>query len=93
MSAFWPARPGYSVHGTAGLRHADGLSVFYEANGVGLGVFEDDQRDLHISFCFLGKLFILSHDVGDQRIVDGQLLTALFKGYAVHLLVLVGAGT
>ena len=29
-----------------------------------------------------------SHDVGDQLVVDVQLLTALLEGYAVHLLVL-----
>ena len=85
---FLTCQTGTVYTGLLACAHADGLSVFYEADGVGLGVFEDDQRDLHISFCFLGKLFILSHDVGDQRIVDGQLLTALFKGYAVHLLVL-----
>ena len=70
--------------------YADSLSVFYEADGVGLGVFEDDKRNLHISLCFLTQLFILCYDIRDQLIIDCQLLTALLKGHAVHLFTLDG---
>ena len=68
--------------------YADCLTVFYKAYGIGLGVFQDDQRNLHIPFCLFRQILILCNQIGDQRIVNGKLLTSLLKCNAENFLVL-----
>ena len=71
---------------------ADGLSVFHKADRVGLGVFQGNQGDLQISQSALRQILVLCHNVGQQGIVDGQLLSSLLKADAENLLVLQGSG-
>ena len=67
---------------------ADGLAAFYVADGVGLGVFQGDQCDLHVDQRRLRYLFVHRDDIGEQIPVHVQLVTALFEGDAVDLLAL-----
>ena len=67
--------------------NTDSLSIFYETYRVGLCIFQDDQRNLHITFCFLCKLFILCHNIGKHCIIDLKLLTALLKSYTKYFFV------
>ena len=80
MSAFCPAR---RVQCT----------VLYEADGIGLGVFQGDQGDLHVALRGFRKIFIFRNEIGNELVVDGKLLAALLEGHAVDLLVLQGSGT
>ena len=83
------ARQTGAVHsGLLSRAHADGLAILHIAHGIGLGVFQDNQGNLHIPFRFLRQRFVLCDDIGDQRVVDGQLLAALLKGHPVYLFVL-----
>ena len=66
----------------------DCLSVFYKAHGIGLGIFQGDHGNCQIDLCLLGQFFILCHDIGEEFIVDLQLISSLFKGNAKHILVL-----
>ena len=68
--------------------YADCLTVFYKAYRIGLGVFQDDQRNLQIPFCLFRQVLILCNQIGDQRIVNGKLLTSLLKRNAENFLVL-----
>ena len=74
--------------GLLSCTNADSLSVLNKAYGIGLCIFQDDQRNLHISLGFFRKLFILCYNIGDQRIINCQLLAALFKGDSKYLFVL-----
>ena len=74
--------------GLLACAYADGLSVLDEADGVGLGVFQGNQGDLHVALRVFRKIFIFRHDIGNEFIVDGKLLTALLEGHAKDLLVL-----
>ncbi len=67
---------------------SDGLAALDIAHGVGLGVLEGDQRDRHVVAGRLGQLFVLSHDVGKQSVVDDQLISALLESDAEDLLFL-----
>ena len=71
--------------------HTNGLSVLYVAYGIGLGILQDDQRNLQIPPGLLRQLLVLGYDIGNQRIINGQFLPSLFKGYAVNLLMLQGS--
>ena len=71
---------------------ADGLAVHGEADGVGLGVFEGDERDDEIDGSVVGKFLVCSHDVGQQRAVDLKVVAALLEGDAEDLLGLLGIG-
>ncbi len=64
---------------------ADGLPVFYEADGIGLGVFQSDQGDLHVHKRFFGNLSLIRHHMGEQFFVDLQLIAPLLEGDAEHL--------
>ena len=64
--------------------YTDGLSVFYETYRVRLGVFEDDQRNLHISLCLFGQFFVICHQIGNQFIINCQFLSSLFKSNTKH---------
>ena len=72
--------------------HADSLAVFDVADGVGLGVFERDERDDHVDLCLLGKLVILGDDVRKQRLVDLKIVPALLEGDAEHIFVFLRCG-
>ena len=64
---------------------ADGLSALDEADGIGLGIFQRNQRDLHIDQRRFRHLFLLGHHIGQKVFVDIQLIPSLFKGDAEHL--------
>ena len=67
---------------------ADGLSVLRVADGVRLRVFESDQRDDQVALGVLRQILLLRNDVFQQLLVDFQLVAALLKGHAEHILVL-----
>ena len=43
--------------------NTDRLSAFYIANRIGLGIFQGDQRDLHIDQRLFGHFFVLCYKV------------------------------
>ena len=71
---------------------ADGLSLLHIADGIGLGVFQSDQGDLHIDQGGFWNVLILCYDMGEQILVDVQLVSPLFKSNAIHLLAFDGGG-
>ena len=71
---------------------ADGLSVHRIANGVGLGVLQSDQCHDQIPLCLRGQFLVGGHYVGDQFLIDLELVSALLEGDAEYLLVLQGIG-
>ena len=68
--------------------HADGLAVLHVADGVGLGVLEGDEGHQHVPFGVVRQLLVVGDDVVQQRLVDGEVVAALLKGDAEHVLVL-----
>ena len=71
---------------------ADGLTVLDIAYGIGLGILQSDQGDLHIDQGTLRDLLVHSHDIGQQVTIDVQLVTTLLKSDTIYLLVLDGSG-
>ena len=68
--------------------HADGLTACGVADTVGLGVFQGDKGNDQVPLLLLGHALVLGDPVGQHGVgVDGQLVAALLKGDAVHLLV------
>ena len=67
---------------------ADSLTVLDIAYGIGLGILQSDQCDLHIDQGTLRDLLVHSHDIGQQIAVDIQFVTPLLEGDAVYLLAL-----
>src|SRR5699024_4660164 len=74
--------------GLLSCAYADRLSVFYEADGVGLRIFQCDHRNFHIDQRLFRQLFILCHDIRKHLVIDRKLLASLLEGYAEYLLVL-----
>ena len=72
--------------------HADGLSVFDIAYGVGLGVFEGDEREHQVPFGRLRQGLVLRDDILQQRGADLKVVPALLKGDAEDVFVLDGLG-
>ena len=73
--------------------HADGLTAGGVAHAVGLGVLQGDEGNDQIAFLLLGHVLVLGDPVVQHGVgVDDQLVAALLKGDAVHLLVLDGSG-
>ena len=72
--------------------YADGLSVLDVAHGVGLGVLEGDEGHDHIHLGLLGQVVVLGHDVGEQGLIDFEVVAALLEGDAEDVLVLLGSG-
>ena len=66
---------------------ADCLAVFYKAYGVGLCIFQNDQRNFKITFCLFCKSFVFGYDVWDQFIIDCKFLTSLLKSHTKYLFV------
>ena len=85
-------QPGAVDTGLLSGTDADSLTVLDIAYGIGLGILQSDQCDLHIDQGTLRDLLVHSHDIGQQITVDVQFVTTLLKGDAVHLLVLDGSG-
>ena len=66
--------------------HADGLAVLHIAHGVGLGVFQGDERHHQVDFRAFGQLLVLGDDVIQQSsLVDFQIVSPLLKGDADRL--------
>ena len=72
--------------------YADGLSVLDVAHGVGLGVLKGDEGHDHIHLGLLGQVVVLGHDVGEQGLIDFEVVAALLEGDAEDVLVLLGSG-
>ena len=62
----------------------DSLTILDIAYGIGLGILQSDQCDLHIDQGTLRDLLVHSHDIGQQITVDVQFVTTLLKGDAVY---------
>ena len=71
---------------------ADSLTVLDIAYGIGLGILQSDQCDLHIDQGTLRDLLVHSHDIGQQVTIDVQFVTTLLKSDTIYLLVLDGSG-
>ena len=67
--------------------YTDCLSIFYETYGIGLCIFQNDQGNLHITFCFFCKLFILCHNIGKHCIINHKFLTSLLESYTKYFFV------
>ena len=73
--------------------HTDGLTMIGVAHAVGLGVLQGDEGNDQITLLLLGHVLVLGDPVVQHGVgVDLQLVAALLKGDAVHLLVLNGGG-
>ena len=73
--------------------HADGLTIIGVAHAVGLGVLQGDESNDEVALLLLGHVLVLGDPVVQHGVgVDDQLVAALLKGDAVHLLVLDGSG-
>ena len=72
--------------------HADGLSVIGEAHGVRLGIFEGDQRNDQVAHGGFRQVLVGGHHVPQQLRVDFEIVAALLKGDAEHLLALLRIG-
>ena len=72
--------------------HADGLAVLHIAHGVGLGILEGDEGHDHVDLGLLGQVLVLRDDVGEQVLVDLEVVAALLEGDAENVLVLLGSG-
>ena len=72
--------------------HADGLAVLHIADGVGLGVLQGDEGDEHVPLGGLGQLLVVSDDVVQQGLADGEAVAALLEGDTEDVLVLHGLG-
>ena len=64
----------------------DGLSPLHIAYGIRLGIFQRNQRDLHVDQCILRNLPIHRDHIGKEISVYIQLVTPLFERNSVHLL-------
>ena len=65
---------------------ADGLSVLHIADGIGLGILQGDQGDLHVDERRLRNVLFIRYHVGKQLFIHAQLVSPLLEGDAVHLL-------
>ena len=73
--------------------HADGLTIVGVAHTVGLSVLQGDESNDEVALLLLGHVLVLGDPVVQHGVgVDDQLVAALLKGDAVHLLVLDGSG-
>ena len=73
--------------------HADGLAVVGVAHAVGLSILQGDECNDQITLLLFGHVLVLGDPVVQHGVgVDDQLVAALLKGDAVHLLVLDGSG-
>ena len=79
--------------------YADGLAVLHIAYGIGLGIFQGNQRNLtngvylmrknqQINFGVFRQILILGHHIRKQFLADLQLISALLKGNAINVLML-----
>ena len=67
----------------------DGLSVLHVADRVRLGIFQGDKGDDQVAFGLWGKGLVLGgHILEEGIVVEFDLVTALLKGDAEHLLAL-----
>lgn len=67
---------------------ADSLSVNCVAHGVRLSIFERDERDYEVARRAVGEIFVFGDYIREQLSVYLEIVSALFKGYAVDLLAL-----
>ena len=63
--------------------HADGLAVLHIAHGVGLGVFQGDERRHQVDFRAFGQLLVLGDDVIQVFLGNFQIISPLLKGHAI----------
>ncbi len=70
--------------------HADDLAILHVAHAVGLCVFQGNQAQHKIALLRVGQGFIFGHHIFQHAAVDLQVVAALLKGNAVHLLVFQG---
>ena len=68
--------------------YSDGLPVLDVADGVGLGVFQDNQRDEEIVNLFLGQVLVLGDDVLEAVRVQLDEVVPLLEAHAEDLLAL-----
>ena len=81
-------KPGAVDAGLLAGSDADGLAVLDEAYRIRLGILQSDQGNLDIPDCFRAQVLILCDNISKESVVDYQILTALLKGHAEHLLAL-----
>ena len=72
--------------------HADGLAVLHIAHGVGLGVLEGDEGHDHVPLGCVGQVLVFRDQVGQQGLVDLEVVSPLLEGDAEHVLVLLHGG-
>ena len=65
----------------------DGLAVISEADGVGLGILQRNQRDDEVDFGIIGQFLVFGHDVFQQMLADLEVVAALLEGDTENLLV------
>ena len=85
-------QPGAVDAGLLTRAHAHGLPVIGEAHGVGLGVFQGDERHDQVDFGGFGQVFIFGDDVLKQMPVDFEVVPPLLEGDAEDLLRLLLGG-
>ena len=59
--------------------NTDCLTVFCEAYRVGLCIFQSDQCDDQVAFCFFRQFFVFCYDIFQQSFVDFEVVSALFE--------------
>ena len=85
-------QPGAVNPGLLSGAHAHGLAVIGKADGVGLGIFQGNQRHDQVDFGGLGQIFVLGDNVTQQVGVDLEIVSSLLEGDAENLLGLLLGG-
>ena len=85
-------QPGAVDTGLLTRAHAHGLPVIGKAHGVGLGVFQGDERHDQVDFGGFGQVFVLGDDVPEQMLADLEVVPPLLEGDAEDLLRLLLGG-
>lgn len=79
------SQPGAVDAGLLARAETDDGTVEGVADRVGLGVLECQGCDDEVGHGVLGQVLVLSHDVGEERRVDLDVVAALLEGDAVDL--------
>ena len=65
--------------------NTDSLSVLREAYGIGLRIFQRNQRDNQVTLCIFRQFLVFCYNIIQQRVVNLEIVPSLLECYAVNL--------